>query len=86
MLQTRGRLYKISNFQGKKSFVKNTKKQNIKLKIQAQESQFDLIKKLELSKGMHEELISYCSLKNIKFFSTAFDKGKLKNVIDLGQK
>lgn len=36
-------------------------------------SQLEMLKKLELSKEQHYELISYCKDKNIKFLSTAFD-------------
>ena len=36
-------------------------------------SQFTMLKKLELSPEQHEELIAYCKEKGIKFFSTAFD-------------
>ena len=36
-------------------------------------SQFAMLKKLELSPAQHEELIAYCKEKGIKFFSTAFD-------------
>lgn len=36
-------------------------------------SQFDMVKKLELSDSDHLELIQYCTKKNVKFFSTAFD-------------
>ena len=37
------------------------------------ESQYQMIKRLELSKGMHEELIDYCKSKRIQFLSTGFD-------------
>ena len=37
------------------------------------ESQFQMLKKLELSPEDHEFLITYCKEKGIKFFSTAFD-------------
>jgi len=37
-------------------------------------SQLNMLKKLELSDSDHEELISYCNSKNINFFSTAFDE------------
>ena len=37
------------------------------------ETQYAMLKKLELSNEQHEELIAYCKLKNIRFFSTAFD-------------
>ncbi len=35
--------------------------------------QFEMLKKLELSDNDHLELLEYSKLKNIKFFSTAFD-------------
>ena len=37
------------------------------------DSQYQMLKKLELSAEDHEELIAYCKEKGIKFFSTAFD-------------
>lgn len=37
------------------------------------DSQFDMLKKLELSEEDHEVLIDYCRQKNIQFLSTAFD-------------
>ena len=36
-------------------------------------SQLNMLKKLELSHTDHKELIEYCNQKGIKFFSTAFD-------------
>jgi N,N'-diacetyllegionaminate synthase len=39
----------------------------------ASESQFEMIKKLELDRVAHEELIQHCKQKNIQFLSTAFD-------------
>lgn len=36
-------------------------------------SQYEMLKKLELSQDDHFELIRYCRSKNVKFFSTAFD-------------
>lgn len=37
------------------------------------DSQYQMLKKLELSEAVHNELIDYCNLKGIQFFSTAFD-------------
>ena len=37
------------------------------------ETQFEMIKKLELDREAHEELIRYCNQKGIQFLSTAFD-------------
>lgn len=50
------------------------------------DSQYTMLKKLELSEEEHLELIEYCRVKGVKFFSTAFD---LKSVallhsLDLG--
>ncbi len=50
----------------------------------AQESQFDMIKKLELDMQTHEELIAYCKSKNIMFLSTPFDHESIKLLSDLG--
>lgn len=36
-------------------------------------TQFEMLKKLELSPDQHDQLIEYCDTKGIKFFSTAFD-------------
>lgn len=37
------------------------------------DSQFNMLKKLELSPAQHIELIHYCRQKKVRFFSTAFD-------------
>jgi N,N'-diacetyllegionaminate synthase len=48
------------------------------------QSQFAMLKKLELSPQMHRDLISYCGLKNIDFFSTGFDIESLNYLASLG--
>lgn len=48
------------------------------------DSQYRMLKNLELSHENHLELMSYCSEKNIKFFSTAFDVEGVKYLNDLG--
>lgn len=50
----------------------------------AEESQFDMLKKLELTPDMHRELISYCQEKNIMFLSTPFDVDSLHYLVDCG--
>jgi N,N'-diacetyllegionaminate synthase len=47
-------------------------------------SQFDMLKKLELSTKDFLELKRYCKSKNIKFLSTAFDLESLDELFDLG--
>jgi N,N'-diacetyllegionaminate synthase len=48
------------------------------------ENQLQMLKKLELSHEQHYELISYCTQKNISFFSTAFDLESLEYLKDIG--
>lgn len=43
----------------------------------ASESQFSMLKKLELPNEVYYELRNYCNNKGIKFLSTAFDSGSL---------
>lgn len=48
------------------------------------DSQYSMLKNLELSHEDHLQLMAYCSEKNIKFFSTAFDVEGVKYLNDLG--
>lgn len=50
------------------------------------ESQFDMIKKLELDVGTHNELIAYCKEKGIMFLSTPFDLDSIDLLNKLGLK
>jgi N-acetylneuraminate synthase len=49
-----------------------------------QETQFEMIKKLELSYDMHLKLISKCKEKGIRFSSTGFDTSSVDFLIKLG--
>ena len=65
---------KFQTFKTELAVSKNTKKAEYqKQTTNAEESQFDMIKKLELDKKAHIELIDYCNKKNIKFISSPFD-------------
>ena len=48
------------------------------------ESQFDMLKKLELTRKMHSELINYSKIKDIKFLSSPFDQESIELLKDLG--
>ena len=56
--------------------IENTKSKN--------DSQYEMLKALELSDENHFELIQYCASKNIKFFSTAFDTEGLDFLNEIG--
>ncbi len=49
-----------------------------------QESQLEMIKKLELDADAHKELMDYCKTKGIKFISTPFDLDSIELLYDLG--
>lgn len=49
-----------------------------------EESQFDMIKKLELDIDTHKELIKYCETKGIMFMSTPFDLDSVDMLNKLG--
>ncbi|WP_027390052.1 N-acetylneuraminate synthase [Chrysiogenes arsenatis] len=50
----------------------------------AQESQYDMIKKLELTEAMHIELINHCKHHQIEFLSTPFDNNSIDLLNKLG--
>lgn len=49
-----------------------------------EESQFEMIRKLELDVDAHRELMAYCKAKNILFLSTPFDHDSIDLLADLG--
>ena len=49
------------------------------------ESQHEMLRQLELSAEMHEKLIAHCALRNIGFFSTAFDMESIELLLSFGQ-
>jgi N-acetylneuraminate synthase len=66
---------KFQTFKAEKLVSKSARKADYQIENTGdkEESQFEMIKKLELDRGMHDVLIGYCKTKNIKFLSTAFD-------------
>lgn len=76
---------KFQTFKAEKLVSKNAQKADYqKETTNKTESQFDMIKKLELDLDTHKELISYCRTKNIMFLSTPFDHDSIELLSDLG--
>jgi N,N'-diacetyllegionaminate synthase len=50
----------------------------------AEESQFDMIRRLELSPAAHRELIEHCRKMGIQFLSSAFDLDSIDLLAELG--
>ena len=64
---------KFQTFKAEKLVTKDAKQAEYQQRNAADESQYAMLKKLELSEEQHEELIAYCKEKGVKFLSTAFD-------------
>lgn len=76
---------KFQTFKAKDLVSKKAQKAEYQKKTtDKKESQFDMIKKLELNVEMHKELISYCNIKNIMFLSSPFDLDSIKLLDELG--
>ena len=79
---------KFQTFKAAKLVSKDAKKasyqkENMK---DSNDSQFDMLKKLELDTDTHYELIEYCNQKNIMFLSTPFDSDSIGELYDMGLK
>ena len=76
---------KFQTFKARNLATKNSEKANYQKNTTDQnENQFAMLKKLELSKEMHNELINYSKKKKIKFLSSPFDHDSIELLKDLG--
>jgi len=76
---------KFQTFKAENLVSKNAQKADYqKQTTDNQESQFEMIKKLELDIGTHQELMAYCAEKNILFLSTPFDHDSIELLNKLG--
>ena len=78
---------KFQTFKAENVVTKTAQKASYQIKSSSDnESQFEMIKKLELSEDEHKELFNYCKLLNIEFMSTPFDMGSIDFLSNLGIK
>lgn len=77
---------KFQSFKAEKLVSESAKKADYQIQNtgKANETQFQMLMKLELSEEQHIQLIEYCNKKNIKFFSTAFDLDSLDYLHSIG--
>lgn len=76
---------KFQTFKAERLVCKNAEKANYqKATTDQAESHFDMLKKLEMSEEMHNELIDYCRERGILFLSTPFDIGSVEYLTGLG--
>ena len=79
---------KFQSFKASKLVSPTAKKADYQKKNidDADNFQFTMLKKLELTEEDHDELINYCESKGIQFFSTAFDVEGVDYLDELGLK
>lgn len=76
---------KFQTFKAEALVSKDAKKADYQLETTGQsESQYEMLKKLELTPDMHEQLIAYCREKQIMFLSTPFDIDSLHYLVQCG--
>lgn len=77
---------KFQTFKSENLVSKSAKKADYQIQNtgNSTDSQYEMLKKLELSHENHELLIDYCKQKNIQFFSTAFDLDSLVYLKEIG--
>ena len=51
----------------------------------SKESQYEMLRSLELTEDIHHKLIAHCTARNIGFFSTGFDIKSVDLLLSLGQ-
>lgn len=73
-------IVKFQTFKAEKLVSKSAKQAEYQQRNMGKtdDSQYSMLKKLELSPLQHEELIDYCREKGIRFFSTAFDMDSIE--------
>lgn len=76
---------KFQTFKAETLVSKSAKKADYqKVSTDAEESQFDMLKKLELDYAIHEELMQYSNEQGIMFLSSAFDLESIDLLDKLG--
>ena len=78
---------KFQTFQAENFIIRDTEKAEYqKQNDNSNESQFDMLKKLELSVDDHKNLIDHCNIKGITFLSSPFDIESINLLIELNLK
>lgn len=77
-------LIKFQSFITSNGISKQAPKAKYQKELNPEETQYEMVKKLELSLYQHKELIKSCKQNKIGFFSTAFDIESFKMLKKLG--
>ena len=80
------RLVKFQTFNASRQVTHSAKKADYQLQTtDSAETQHDMLRRLELTGSMHNELIAHSATRNIQFFSTGFDIESVDLLRSLGQ-
>ena len=74
---------KFQTFKADNLVTKSAKQADYQAQNAGKSSQYEMLKQLELSPEQHFELIEYCDVRGIKFFSTAFDMESIEFLSNL---
>ena len=78
-------LVKFQTFNADRLVTQSARKADYQIVItDADETQYEMLHRLELSIDMHKELITHCDKRNIVFFSTGFDIESIDLLVSLG--
>lgn len=76
---------KFQTFKAERLVTRDAPKANYQRQTTGtQESQFEMLRRLELSEDAHAELVAYCKKRGLLFMSTPFDEGSADLLADLG--
>lgn len=79
-------LIKFQTFSADRQVTRTARKADYQSRAtDSKESQYEMLRRLELSAEMHVSLIEHCAARNIGFFSTGFDIASVDLLVSLGQ-
>ena len=79
-------LVKFQTFHASRQVTRVAQKADYQIQTTGgKESQYEMLRRLELTEAMHHELITHCASRNIGFFSTGFDIESIDFLLGLGQ-
>jgi N,N'-diacetyllegionaminate synthase len=78
-------IVKFQTFTAKSLVTENAPKAKYQIDLNSNETQIQMLERLQMSESMHIELINYCKAIKLEFLSTAFDLDSVDFLQKLGQ-
>ena len=79
-------LVKFQTFNADRQVTRTAQKAEYQIQAtNSKESQYEMLRRLELTPDMHRKLIAHCATRNIGFISTGFDIESVDLLVSLGQ-